>query len=292
MTLPTEASAQAPRQSFQPGRLWSLWDMKDWDGPGLSAAQTYLISLCQLMIRARTDNASVPMSGPTVAEFRLNVEMVSRIARAHNLDVLMHACDDLAETLTALRAPDTFEINIDYGLMHQILPRLDHVIRSINHSLRGRVMFALSVEGQRLYEGKEPLFGADVYDKFPKSRDDIAEAGKCLAMRRNKATVFHLMLAMEEALRALALRIGADVYDVAKDQFMPWGQIVGNVKAKLPSLPKDQQEDWLEVHNLLWGVGKAWRNGTMHPAESYTDEQAETVFGGVKGFMQHLAPLI
>lgn len=278
---------------LSPGRLWSLWDMKDWDGPGLSAAQTYLISVCQLLVRARTDQASVPMDGPTVAEFRLNVEQVRKIAAAHDLDVLKHAADELAETLTALRAPDTYAINIDFNLMHQILPRLDHVVRSINHSLRGRRMFALTVEGQRLYENASPLFGQEVHDKFPTSRDEIAEAGKCLALRRNKAMVFHLMLAMEAGVRAISDSKGIALLKPT-GEFYDWGTQLSRLKSlfidKLTDL--DEQQKWTSVHSLLWTVKEAWRNPTMHPAAKYTDEEAEEVFSATRAFLRGLAPLV
>lgn len=137
-----------------------------------------------------------------------------------------------------------------------------------------------------------PLWGRPVFDAFPSADEDIAEAGRCLALRRNTACVFHLMRAMEDALRTLATAIGADIFDAKRDQFMPWGQIVSNVKQRIPHLPSDKQDEWLEVHNLLWGVGKAWRNKTMHPEKTYTDEQTEIVFEAVRGFMRHLAPLI
>src|SRR5580704_15527436 len=47
-------------------------------------------------------------------------------------------------------------------------------------------------------------FGEDILKKFDPARDDIEEAGKCLAYGRGTGCVFHLMRVMEVGLRALA----------------------------------------------------------------------------------------
>ena len=43
----------------------------------------------------------------------------------------------------------------------------------------------------------------EVNDKFPSAAFDIDEAGKCLAIGRSTAAVFHLMRALETAIRAV-----------------------------------------------------------------------------------------
>lgn len=168
---------------------------------------------------------------------------------------------------------------------------LDNLRDGLGDELADEKFLAVKPELVPFYE-TDLAFGDDVARAFPKSIDDIDEAGKCLALGRNKATAFHLMLAMEEALRALADKIGADVFDKKKDQFFPWSMIVGNLKDKIPALPKDEQERWTEVHNLLWGVNKAWRNKTMHPAQNYTDKQARRLYDAVHNFMNDLAELV
>lgn len=83
------------------------------------------------------------------------------------------------------------------------------------------------------YEAAEPLFGLKVWAKFQNSQRDIEEAGKCLALNRNTAMVFHLMRAMEAALRALAGKIGVTVQD-GSGKFVSWGVIVRNIKDRIP----------------------------------------------------------
>ena len=52
------------------------------------------------------------------------------------------------------------------------------------------------------------LFGDDVARAFPSSKGDIDEAGKCLALDRGTACVFHLMRILEIGLQLLAAKLG------------------------------------------------------------------------------------
>ncbi|MDP3491474.1 MAG: hypothetical protein Q8R82_00045 [Hyphomonadaceae bacterium] len=168
-------------------------------------------------------------------------------------------------------------------------------IRDLESTLRREMQdvtfYSISPAMADLLETSEPLFGDEVLIWFPSAASDIAEAGKCLALKRNKAAVFHLMLAMECALREMATHIKADLLN-KHGQLEKWSVLVSRIKEKIPALPAKEQDDWTSAHNLLWGVGKVWRNGTMHPAEAYSDEEAEKIFAAVKTFMQHLAPLV
>ena len=58
------------------------------------------------------------------------------------------------------------------------------------------------------YRPAEPLFGAAVEAKFPEMSEDISEAGKCLALNRATASVFHLMRIMEIAVQRFGDKIG------------------------------------------------------------------------------------
>jgi hypothetical protein len=48
------------------------------------------------------------------------------------------------------------------------------------------------------YTGKN-LFGDDVDSKFPSTKEDIENAGKCIGVGQDTAAVFHIMRAMEAA---------------------------------------------------------------------------------------------
>jgi hypothetical protein len=137
----------------------------------------------------------------------------------------------------------------------------------------------------------EAPFGGDVFTAFNDAARDLDEASKCLALERNTAAVFHLMLAMERVLRRLAARMNATLVN-KKGDWEKWSVLVSNMKAAIPAQPLPEQDAWTEAHNLLWGVGKVWRNETMHPADAYTDAEAQEIYDAVRVFMTRLAPLV
>lgn len=155
---------------------------------------------------------------------------------------------------------------------------------------KSHLSLVLSPNASKMLTTREP-FGPDVFAKFNDAARDLDEATRCLALERNTAVVFHLMLAMERVLRRMALQMGADPFN-KKGDYEKWSVLVGRMKEKIPSQPPDKQDEWTAAHNLLWGVGKVWRNDTMHPADAYTDAEAKEVYGAVRVFMQRLATLI
>lgn len=142
---------------------------------------------------------------------------------------------------------------------------------------------------------KPELFGSDVAMHFPKSRSDIEEAGKCLALNRGTACVFHLMRAMEVAVKAVWHTLGISCHRLADS----WGLIIK---------PMDEEMD--KARNLripLWvteevffsacianmkAIKRAWRDTTMHIEEDYNPEQAETVYRAIEGTMKEMAKRI
>lgn len=155
----------------------------------------------------------------------------------------------------------------------------------IEHELDGKAVYSIPAMVE-LLEPSAPLFGKAVDDKFPTAAEEISEAGKCLALGRSTASVFHLMRTMECAVRVLSEKIGIS------DTERVWGNLLSDMAVKIEKLPKgNERNQWSEAHTLLYHVKQAWRNDTMHPKEVHTPEQAKSIFEAVKVFMQHLATL-
>ena len=144
-----------------------------------------------------------------------------------------------------------------------------------------------------MFKNDDPLFGEEVFQKFESSREDIEEAGKCLAVGRATASVFHLMRALESAVQKVGDKLGATITDSA-GRGLPWGVIAENMKPKIDAMPRgsDEQIKWYRVQSDLVVVNCAWRVPTNHPKETYTLEQATEVFDATKSFMRELSPLL
>jgi hypothetical protein len=139
------------------------------------------------------------------------------------------------------------------------------------------------------------LLGEAFKDKFPLANLEIIEAGNCFAFDRFTACVFHLMRAMEIALRVLFVSLGMPprIWSTTK-----WSQISKRIDGKIEknnrtlATDPDWQRDRQFYENasaFVAAVRAPMRNATMHVESVYDEAGAENVFGAVKSFMRHLA---
>lgn len=135
--------------------------------------------------------------------------------------------------------------------------------------------------------------------KFPSIAFDIEEAGKCLALSRGTASVFHLMRVLEAGLYALATELGVPLTK------RNWGTVIDRIEkeirkrdkagpgAKVKAASKKAwQADigfYFEAAAQFMYLKDAWRNRTAHAGTVYTVEKAESIFNHVRDFMQHLS---
>lgn len=215
-------------------------------------------------------------------------------------DLIRPAIADLYEAIDALNL-GCARVSLDRLLGHL---NEDHVIiKKTNDAvleLRGRILdqlkdefFIIAAAGDiELYVQNNDPFGNDVRVKFPTAVEDISEAARCLALGRYTATIFHLMRAMEVALQAIADKLGATYID-KNGANLTWLMIATNTKTKIDAMSNGAEKaDWCRVHAHFDSVGRAWRNPTMHPKQTYTEVEAREVYAATKGFMVSLAPML
>lgn len=170
-------------------------------------------------------------------------------------------------------------------LLMDLAPRL-------NDEFAGRWVLMLTAYEASLLEPKEAPFGSLVAAKFPKCTEDISESGKCLALGRHTACVFHLARAMESAVARIGRKLKVTIVDRDNKQLV-WGKILANINKAVEGLPKGKKrDDWSAACGFLYHAKQAWRNDTMHPKQTYTEEEATEVFRTVRAFMNQLAKLL
>jgi len=182
-----------------------------------------------------------------------------------------------------------------YGDFLQISTELQN---TFERELRQELCFKLEVKDE-FYYSDQPLFGEPVSQKFPSSSFAITEAGKCIAVDRFTASVFHLMRVMEVALRAVAK--GLSIPDPVKEADRNWGAMLRKIREKMDENTKSRSNDpvWSgakeffeDVYVHVSAVKNAWRNPTMHIENKYTKEEALRIFEATEGFMATLAQRI
>jgi hypothetical protein len=203
-------------------------------------------------------------------------------------------------TLMALEALAGIVRGVEEGepvIKDTLLGYLNDIDARFFHELTLTKVLVLEARDQRYYAPSEPLFGSVVAAGFPTHvAFEIDEAGKCLALGRPTAAVFHLMRTTEAGVRAIAACLG--IPDPVKTAARNWGAVLKTVKEELDRRnaakpagwsPGSDRQFFEEVYVSLDAIKNPWRNATMHVENKYTDDEAEHIFVAVKGFMKKLA---
>lgn len=158
----------------------------------------------------------------------------------------------------------------------------------LRDALEERLFVAVPTGMADLYRQQTPLFGEKVDDAFPLSSEDISEAGKCLALGRYTAAVFHLMRVVELGVRHFGDKLGITL--TTEKNWQPiLDEINKAIKAMDHKLPQTKAYAATSAH--LYNVKIAWRNEVMHPKQTYTEEEARAVFTATRTFIRDLASM-
>lgn len=189
---------------------------------------------------------------------------------------------------------------IDLGKLdsaHQVTalkPTLQELRERIQDELATRKFYYVPPDLVTYYEHAD-VFGAEVAKKFPNAAPDIDEAGKCLALGRHTACVFHLMRTLEIGVQSLSQKLG-----VQNVHNKPWGNLTTEMDAALKTKysknpthsEKAEQEQLAGILSHFNAVRIAWRNTTMHPKSIYTAEETKEIFDHTKAFLRSLAIVV
>jgi hypothetical protein len=176
----------------------------------------------------------------------------------------------------------------------RIQNHLREVPQIVRREARPRRFFMIAPEYQRFYEPKAPLFGLEVDIAFESISYDLKEAGKCLALERSTAAVYHLVRCLEAGLRALARYFSLPEPQKGYDQ--TWGIVLRDIKAEVDKRWPTRADrftgdgkDFDSLYGTLAAIKSPYRDSTMHLQEKYTEEEARDTFHMVRGFMVKIA---
>jgi hypothetical protein len=222
----------------------------------------------------------------------------AEIARAvlHGTKLMRQACilSDMDNVLPELDRLEAFVVpppGVPVAPRASVAQAIVHLVSRLKDDLEQQFFFHLTQQDVPFY-GQKVLFGEAVAKKFKDAAGDIEQAGNCLALQQPTACIFHLMRAMEVAVRQLGKRLKITITPQTT-----WRQMTNLMDDKIKKLPenteplKRKKNDWEAARANLHHVGSVWRNNTMHPAVDYTQSQARDVIIAVRVFMSDLAAL-
>jgi hypothetical protein len=262
--------------SWDSRRLWSLWDMYELRIKPFIDVQDVLV---QWSLHLHSQSKSFY---PRVHD-RHRTDLTAQIGRLMpqllpgEFDMCRKAVERL---LTRLE-------NTDDAIL--IRGEVDDIRRRIIDQVESVFCLSLIKREQELFEPQHPLFGEEVEAKFSSMSEDISEAGKCLALGRPTACVFHLMRVMEIGVR----RFG-EVLNVTLADDKNWQNILDEINKAIKALDQKAAltKKYAGAAAHLYNVKLASRNEVMHPKQTYTSDEAWKVFSATDAFIRDLANLI
>jgi len=182
---------------------------------------------------------------------------------------------------------------LTYGDLQDIVKEIDGRIRD---ELKHAHAFSLNHAEALMFNPQAPILGEEVARKFESAGFDIEEAAKCHALGRATGAVFHGFRALEIGIKAIAACFS--VRDLDKPEMQNWGKILAAIEGAIKSRwPSEKQRDSGDGE-LFWDIYtqmvalKVSRNGTMHPAKKYTEQEADRILRIVGDIITCLATRI
>jgi hypothetical protein len=183
------------------------------------------------------------------------------------------------------------------ALVHQL-----EGIRSQLMVLIGSQKFVYIAASVQPYFEQDRLFGDSVYVRFPEARNDLKNAGNCLAAELYTAAIFHLMRVAEYGLRSLARKVRVSLIHNRKPQPLhtaTWDKVINGIKSKLNAAHSmkygnarsEKISFYSDLADRCSFVKDLWRNDVMHTRACYEIHDALAAFERVKGFMELLCRL-
>jgi hypothetical protein len=214
-------------------------------------------------------------------------------ALAHQLSLLAEISDNVGFESTswqARRMRRHAESGEYFGKNFQ--SDLQQLTERVYQDMHGRVCFIISrSDAEEFYENLAP-FGQEVNDAFHSAVFDIQEAAKCRVFKRETASVFHLMRALEVPLMVLAHELEVE-YEPNWNTFLNRiDRIQQEVRDGRRTRPVDwsqREQFYAEASSLLRNVKNAWRNKVMHLEKKYTPEETERIYNATRDFFKFLS---
>ncbi len=233
------------------------------------------------------ENETFVINANQFEAIKRDLSEIERIALDLNLDATLHFANYGQEIMSRGLVGHVGELIIAKNNAERLAHCLDSIRINFLVQMNSKLVLVFGSSFADFVRSDDPPFGKSVEDAFPKVSGEISEAAKCLAFNRPTATVFHLMRAMELAVEALANGLGKSVTGKT------WGVMLSDMDNAIQAMPKGETKNaWSSVRSHLYHVKQAWRNDTMHPKTTYTEEEAKAVFFAVRSFMIELVPMV
>jgi len=272
---------------WQPGRIVSLWEM---------ITQIILVQVAHAYEMAGVIERTLEQALDDPSKEDQRAQIPERVVKIRN--ELGTLSSFAIETALATLSNVSKDSSNDGRRLTLKAAREVHTL--VRYKLLESACFVLPDHATMFFE--ERIVHESIRTHLPKCIYDLEEAGKCLALARNTASVYHSMCALEPLLNWLALetaRLGS-VYAPEQTLSKTWGEILSKLEKEVKTLDtahKDPAKK-AELRRLgdlcahMRSVKTAWRDDTMHAKGQFTDEIASNILIQCRAMIQYVADQI
>jgi hypothetical protein len=248
----------------------------------------------QLAIALRTLR-EMEVSGKVFGDTLVAQEMSSK-AHVPLLEYVRQQCESL-ELQSALHRCDKFVNKIRENAPWSEIGNQATVLReAIEGELCYRRFAFVPVSKAAIHDNAARDW-ADIWTKFPSSKEDAQRAVDCYALEQDTACVFHLMRVAEYGLRALARERKVRLPKNRPLEWAEWNDLIVAIGKKVDAIANrkrgPKRAAALEFYRGALGEFQAfkdaYRNHVMHTRGAYDEHQAASVLSHVRDFMSRLA---
>lgn len=276
-----------------PNRPWNLWEiMKAFDAGHLFIAITGLSNSAHFPLRP---GETVQIPTMNMKQIREKIDFICEHFRILDLPMSLDSAEALKKALGesvpghSPHCGETADFTyLAYATYQNFAKEL---VSRFKSEMSTKTVFSISSRHSNLLKGSA-LFGEAVDEAFPDINYDIEEAGKCLAFGRSTACVFHLMRAAEGAASVLSDALGGKTHNEQKEP-LTFGGLFMQISNIVELMPRGADKDsWVRLKGFMSGLNRGFRTKVAHAGTTYTEAQAESLFGLTKSFMEEAVELL
>jgi len=288
------------RPDFEPGRLWSLWDMITFTLEGtfrffdmLRQEERVAEQRAFLSSRYLGSRPTLLESVGTGIEPEVSQGDRERIRCLLDYGVKRTEAQELEATYARLeRCGDALRSPV---LTYSELSRELRAIReAAEDELKYRYFYYYPREKSKMLLQFESDWSQS-NKAFGRAKDDARAAVDCYALNQPTAAVFHCMRVLEHGLKALAASVGL-TFDVQQ-----WKNIIDEIEREIekirnngiPGIGKAAKDDRLqflsEAAKEFFYFKDGWRNYLSHNRATYDEHMALGTLEHTRAFMNHLS---
>ena len=272
-------SSAARHPLWNSRRLWSLWDMINFNCFGFYEALkiAYCTAQTATVAGSKVVGVPVPPLVPDVEQdcikgnFKFIVCMCNPLLLERTNSRLQRIAATLSRQFTYAEVASEFatlieaiEDDLRYELFYHY--RKDKGL--LVHQIQGDWSFTLS--------------------SFPSANKDIEDAVDCYATEHETACVFHLMRILEHGLRELSASVNV-TFDIQN-----WHNVIDEIENQIrwfsDKFPRGvQKNEWIQFYSEaarhFFFLKEAWRNHVAHNRAKYDETSAKGIIEHVRDFM-------